>query len=181
MFQFLHLRDGEGNSPEWMDAMVEFSRSLRKDLKITDVDPIRLISQVFDKDSVSSNCELIISNEFPMKIHADKDQLAQVFKELITNSINHNKHNSKLEIQARWVNRMGGPVLEYCDNGSISEHLDIKNIFQPFIVSDLSRPGLGLTKVKKIIEKMEGKISAELSNDNNLRLFIHLPFVDYIH
>ncbi len=181
MFQFLHLRDAESNSSEWMDAMVDFSRTLRKELKLTEIDPIRLISQVFDKDSISSKCELIINNEFPMKIRADKDQLALVFKELITNSINHNKDLPHLEIKARWMNKVGGPVLEYCDNGSFSENIDSKNIFQPFIVSDSARPGLGLTKVKKIVEKMDGKISAEISSDNKIKLFIALPFVDYIH
>ena len=119
----------------------------------------------------------------PSMIYANKDKLAQVFVNIIDNSLSYSPHKSEILIHQKIVDR--NVVVLVSDQGNgISNDLSTK-IFERFYTDRSSEKnkhsGLGLSIVKKIIESFSGSI--KLTNLKSEKYFgacfeITLPLKD---
>jgi signal transduction histidine kinase len=113
---------------------------------------------------------IIIENQFPeVSIFTDKARLAQVFENIISNSVKY-ANNSNIEI----TSSIEGEMLKCCfkDFGQGVENEDIPFLFDKFFrgknakKSEKPGSGLGLYISKYILEKTEGKINAHNYSEN---------------
>ena len=122
-------------------------------------------------------------NQAISKIYANKDKLAQVFINLIDNSMSHSPNNSEILIDIKNTNESA--IIYIVDQGEgISMNLKDK-IFERFYTDRSSNQtkhtGLGLSISKKIVENFSGSI--KLSNVKFKQYFgacfeINLPLKD---
>ena len=111
--------------------------------------------------------------------YADKNQIDQLFSNLIDNAIKY------LDPDRKGVVKISGTikddVIVYCvqDNGMGIENGYLKNIFNVFHRLDpdskIKGEGLGLTIVKRIVAKHAGKVWAESELGVGSRFYISLP------
>ncbi len=110
-------------------------------------------------------------------LHADPDRLAQVFGNLISNSLRHTPQGGEIIVFARGEEK--AIVLGVQDNGSgIAPEL-LPHIFERFRRGDPSRQdggsGLGLAIAKAIVELHGGTISAENNAGKGTTVKIRFP------
>jgi len=116
-------------------------------------------------------------------IHANKDKLAQVFVNLLDNSMSYSPNNSEILIVLK--NDKKSAIIYIADQGE-GIPMDLKDkIFQRFYTdrssSQTRHTGLGLSISKKIVENFSGSIN--LSNVKFKQYFgacfeINLPLKD---
>ncbi len=90
------------------------------------------------------------------EILCDRDQLIQVFLNLIINATQHVSTNGRISILTS--SRETTIDIQICDNGSGIADPDKDRIFDPFFTRRESGIGLGLTVVQQIIMAHQGKI-----------------------
>ncbi len=149
-----------------INDVLEFSRISRKELKKNSVNMLELIQTVLTEsltDEISDKLELNIS-----KIHSvngDETSLKQVWTNLIGNALKYSSKNKRIIINIESIDK--GDEIHYIieDNGVGFDDTLSNNIFNLFYrlhkEEDFRGAGVGLSISKKIIEKHEGKISAQ--------------------
>ena len=115
------------------------------------------------------------------KIVADKIHLTNVFSNLLDNA---NKYSPKKpEIKVTTENSAKGIIIKIEDTGIGISKANQKKIFDKLYrvptgdVHDFKGYGLGLSYVKKIIEKHGGKISVESELNTGSKFRTFLPFM----
>jgi signal transduction histidine kinase len=98
-------------------------------------------------------------------VAADTARLEQVLRNLVTNAIRYTPEGGIVRLSAR---ARGDTIsLSVQDTGIGIEPEDLTKIFEPFYRADPARTrssggsGLGLTLVRELMERMEGRITAE--------------------
>ncbi|MEL7123576.1 MAG: ATP-binding protein, partial [Bacteroidota bacterium] len=112
------------------------------------------------------------------EIYADPISIRQVFTNILTNSIKFTQHLEKPLIELSHQEKEDEVVLSVIDNGIGVTQDQLKNIFDLFYTQSPSKQGngIGLTIVKKIVEKHGGEVEACSQGLNKgLKLTIHLP------
>lgn len=98
-------------------------------------------------------------------VHADKEKIAQVITNLLSNSIKYGKINGTTEV--RITENENKISIEIADNGIGIEEKYLTRIFERFFTVDKSRSkklggtGLGLSIVKHILDGHQEKITVE--------------------
>lgn len=117
-----------------------------------------------------------------VEIYGNVDLLYRAFSNLIQNSIRYNVKNGDIYISAK--QKQHDTVIQICDTGiGISEE-NRQRIFEPFFRVDKSRSremggaGLGLSIVKKIIEKHDGTITVSNNNPQGTCFTVELPLYE---
>jgi len=90
------------------------------------------------------------------EILCDRDQLIQVFLNLIINATQHVLTNGQIKITTSCQDDV--MEIQICDDGPGISDLDKEKIFDPFFTRRESGIGLGLTVVQQIIMAHQGKI-----------------------
>jgi two-component system sporulation sensor kinase A len=121
----------------------------------------------------SNRIQILVTAESP-KILGDRDQLIQVFYNLLQNALQHSSHHEDLiSVQAEYSN---GGVLSYVrDHGSgipIEFH---QRVFEPFVTMRKGGVGLGLHIAKRIVENHSGTIRVTNNNPTGCCFEIFLP------
>ena len=119
----------------------------------------------------------------PSMIHANKNKLAQVFSNLIDNSLSYSPQNSEILIKQKTIDK--NVIISFSDQGP-GINASLKNkIFERFYtdreVNQDKHSGLGLSIAKKIIESFSG--SLKLNDVKSEQYFgacftIILPLID---
>jgi PAS domain S-box-containing protein len=126
------------------------------------------------------NVEFVLDDAIPdVKVKGDKNRLAQVMDNLLSNAAKFSSPNSSIEVS---VSRHNGSVrVAVRDHGSgIPEEFRDK-IFGKFTQADSSSTrvrggtGLGLNIAKSIVEKHGGKIGFETKIDEGTTFYFELP------
>ena len=123
------------------------------------------------------------SNNEPILIYADKNRIAQVISNLISNAIKFilKEGNICISIEKKQVVSSDDREFIYIkiiDNGSGIDKEIIPHLFKKFITKSFQGTGLGLYICKNIVEAHGGKIFAE-NNDSDHRgatFSFYLPF-----
>ena len=163
-----------------LDNLLYFSRLGRQELVIKKVDIKSTIDNVIDMMDIvikENNVEFLISDTIPKNIICDSIRIAEVFRNLITNAIKYNNSEKKI-IEIGYIdskkdnqefifyvkdNGIGIPEKFYDDIFKIFKRLNQEN-------DSVKGNGVGLTFVKKIIERHNGKIWIE-SNEGQGTIF----------
>ncbi|CAE6490963.1 Two-component system, OmpR family, sensor histidine kinase BaeS [Nitrosomonas nitrosa] len=112
-------------------------------------------------------------------INADPDRISQLFRNLLTNSLNHTDQDGQLEITTHHAE--GGLVIEFADSSPGVSEQDIDHLFERFYRVDNSRnrylggAGLGLAICNNIVNAHEGALVALHSPLGGLAVRIMLP------
>ncbi|MGG4102371.1 ATP-binding protein [Paenibacillus lautus] len=114
-------------------------------------------------------------------ITADKDQLNQIWTNLLSNSIKFTPEGGLIHFQLR--TRMDGYTVTLSDSGIGIAPEQLDRVFERFYMTDRSRNrsgggnGLGLAIVKKIVALHRGDINMESKVGQGTKVVVHLPAI----
>jgi len=139
------------------------------DLRRTLEGVINLNRKLFEQSGIT-----LSSNVDPLpSIYGNKDQLEQVFMNIILNAQAATQKGGKLEIRARVEG--GYIVIQFSDTGCGIPPDTINNIFDPFYSTKPNGTGLGLFVSYGIIQNHHGMIEVESKVDVGTTFIIRLP------
>jgi len=161
-----HVNQSSKKLLTFVDGLLQFYKS---DLPLKDN-----IQSFYLHDFLESLIKLIdVDNNFNIKIPqqntlitTNKIGLEQIFLNLLTNSIKYNDKNN-IEITIDYSDGITHHNFSVTDNGMGIKTENLSKIFEPFTIlgqkdrSGNMGTGIGLSSVKNIIEKLNGKLSVE--------------------
>ncbi|MFC3121709.1 PAS domain S-box protein [Agaribacter flavus] len=175
-----------GRLERLVDDLLYFSRLGRQDLAIQECDVNTIIHDITTmmENSLSlDNAKILIPSKLP-RVVCDVPRITEVFRNLITNALKYNDKAEKL-IEIGCINPQAAsneeePLTFYVkDNGiGIDEVFfdDVFRIFKRLNDEDdsVKGTGVGLTFVKKIIQRHGGKIWIESQKHHGATFFFTL-------
>jgi PAS domain S-box-containing protein len=113
-------------------------------------------------------------------IHADRQQLRQVYLNLMTNASDAMPEGGRLTVRADADVPSETVVVEFTDNGEGIAENDLKKIWQPFYTSkpEGKGTGLGLPICHRIIEDHGGEISLQSKLGKGTTVRVALPIAN---
>jgi two-component system sensor histidine kinase PilS (NtrC family) len=115
------------------------------------------------------------ADEGPHVCMADRDQMLQVFWNLVRNGLEAMPDGGVLRV--RLTRRANEVVLAVEDQGHGIAGGDHPRIFQPFQSGSPTRTGLGLVIVYRIVQEHQGDIRVRSTRDKGTGVEVHLPLV----
>jgi nitrogen fixation/metabolism regulation signal transduction histidine kinase len=128
--------------------------------------------EIKDRDIV---VETELRSDLPL-LELDRDQMKQVFYNVIKNSFEAMKRRGIMRIR---TDRDDTHVkISFTDTGGglSAEHLS--RVFEPYFTTKATGSGLGLLIVRRIVREHGGELAIESSEGKGLILTIRLPFLD---
>ncbi|WP_278246798.1 sensor histidine kinase [Clostridium akagii] len=181
----------------YLDIALNRSKSLHRllndffELSVIESPEYKLQNEIVDINNVL--CEMLTSfyEDFTSKgivpeinmpdknvaVMANDEAIRRVIENLIVNMIKYSEGKANINLEAN-----GDDVVLYTSNAALNiREEDVNSIFDRFYNGDISRTnsnstGLGLTIVKSLMEKMGGKIHAELKQG---KLYIYCKWKIY--
>ena len=154
------------------------------------VEPLGLLStllQTLKADFAQKTIRLEQARPWPNRawVLADPDRLTQLFRNLLTNSLNYTDAGGCLKIGGRLES--GRLWIEFADSAPAVSNQDFARIFERFYRVEGSRSrnhggaGLGLALCQTIVEAHGGSICAGPSDLGGLKISVGLPLVQSHH
>lgn len=115
------------------------------------------------------------------KAWIDREQMKQVFMNLILNAIQAMKGTGTITLTSRSVSANGTrPAAEYIqievkDNGVGIPEENLQHIFDPFFTSKDEGSGLGLAVSHQIVQEHGGFVTVESNVGSGTSFFVHVP------
>ncbi len=110
----------------------------------------------------------------PVTLHADPDQLEQMFINLLTNAVDASLANGAQPVRATWRLEESGVIVAIEDRGLGIANTD--NLFVPFYTTKPSGSGVGLALAQQIARSHGGEIRLENREDGpGARATVRLP------
>ena len=109
-----------------------------------------------------------------MMIRGDKNNLKQVFINLIKNSMEAMPAGGKIEVTGN-QDPAEGVIIEVKDHGNGISPSNLEKLGDPFFTSKEKGMGLGLTITKKIIQEHRGHLKIESEEGNGTTATVILP------
>jgi signal transduction histidine kinase len=128
-------------------------------------------NQMVDKDIQSTIDNLAKSTE----VIASKDQITQVFLNLMMNAIDAISDGGSVNLSLRNTENPEGVTVYIHDTGHGMTPEVKKNLFDPFFTTKKKGLGLGLYICKQIIEDHEGELAVESKVGEGTTFSIWLP------
>jgi signal transduction histidine kinase len=111
-------------------------------------------------------------------IQMDREQIKQVFLNILINGIQATSENGKITVKTRSFMKPGGEPyvqVEFADTGCGIPEEHLEDIFNPFFTTKSTGSGLGLSISHQIIQDHRGYIDVESQLDKGSSFFINLP------
>ncbi|MEY2490987.1 MAG: hypothetical protein QOC70_2929 [Verrucomicrobiota bacterium] len=128
--------------------------------------------EIEDRDIV---VEQELRSDLPL-LELDRDQMKQVFYNVIKNSFEAMKRRGILRIRtdmdATHVN------ISFTDTGGGMSAESLSRVFDPYFTTKSSGSGLGLLIVRRIVREHGGEMAIESNEGKGLTLTIRLPYLD---
>jgi two-component system, sporulation sensor kinase E len=128
--------------------------------------------EIEDRDIV---VEAELRPDLPL-LELDRDQMKQVFYNVIKNSFEAMKRRGILRIRtdtdATHVN------ISFTDTGGGMSAESLSRVFEPYFTTKTSGSGLGLLIVRRIVREHGGEMAIESNEGKGLTLTIRLPYLD---
>ncbi len=168
------------------DRILRFTKNVLAYARPSRQEPQRLsVNEIVDESLVF--CEHVIQEarvrvvrdygqNLP-KVYAVRDQLHQVFVNLITNACNAtNGKGDQITAQTRYLGD-GSIAISIQDNGVGISDNDLKRVFEPFFTTKRrgKGTGLGLSIVRNIIEQHDGHIEVQSVLGSGTTITVTLP------
>ena len=171
-------REQADRAVRMLDNLGNFSRqrSPRRgavDLNALLTQALELVAHEANRRSV----EVITRLEDLPVAQADRDQLSQVFVNLLNNAIDAMSNGGSLTIETGVLTDVRGPIIEvrFADTGPGIPEADLPRIFEPFFTTRENGMGLGLAICRGIVEVHEGRIEAQSREGRGTTFIVSLP------
>lgn len=150
-----------------VNDLLHFSRLGRQALAIQETDLNLIIQDIISMMETTlqqTNTKIDIPHKLPV-ITCDRPRITEMLRNLITNAVKYNDKSQK-HIEIGYKKDSSGPIFYVKDNGigiAPQFHEDVFRIFKRLNDEDdtTKGTGVGLTFVKKIIERHNGRIWIE--------------------
>lgn len=157
-----------------IDDLLEFSRMNRKKVNYQRVNLKKLVDRLID-DVFNDFRKNITVEELP-KITGDKEMLAQVFSNLISNAVKYSSTQEKSEITISFSEEASCFVISIRDNGvgfDMKYYDKLFNVFQRLHNEDeFEGTGVGLSLCAKIMKAHDGEIWAHSQKDEGTTFYL---------
>jgi signal transduction histidine kinase len=157
-----------GSSTTWPMAAVGLEATLRRAVQ---AQPTAV------RDRIMLHCE----PGLPV-LHGHAERLTEAWSRLLDNAAKFSAADAPIEIVARAT--VEGIVVEVTDRGVGISRVDLGRVFEPFcqvgrdqLTDKASGTGLGLTLVKRIVERHGGRIEVDSELGNGSTFRVRLPVV----
>jgi len=165
------------------DGLLQESENQSSPLKLTVVDTHKIAQEAIERLLViASEKGTIIQNDTPViTLTTDADALRKALVILIENAIKYSPVQSTITITSR--RNQSNVAIVVSDQGTGIDSNDLDNIFDRFYRTDHSRAqvagyGLGLSIAKKLLEKIDAKLSVTSTLGAGSEFTITLPSHD---
>jgi signal transduction histidine kinase len=150
-------------------GILNYSKISSQDFESKPVNIYELVNSILANITIQGNTKIIINKELPIVLF-DYSAMQQVFGNLITNAVKYGKcKNPKIEIGFREISKT---LIEFFikDNGNGISPEDQIKVFDAFYKgrsaeNEIPSTGLGLSIVKKILDKQGSTISINYPNN----------------
>jgi len=166
-----------------INDLLSFARPSKPNVASENVnDVIDNIARILESQAKEKGVE--ISREFGAdlpKVWIDREQMKQVFMNLILNAIQAMKGAGKVTLMSRAISKNGiGPAGEFVqievkDNGIGIPEESLQHIFDPFFTSKDEGSGLGLAVSHQIVQEHGGFVTVESTVGKGTSFFVHVP------
>jgi signal transduction histidine kinase len=178
---FLSVASGEVDRiSSLVNELLDFARTSDPKLEMEDVNNILDgMILLISTESKKKHIEIVkeYGQDMPL-INIDKEQIKQVFLNILLNAIEATSENGKITVKTRSFVKPGGEPyvqIEFTDTGCgiPAEHLE--DIFNPFFTTKNTGSGLGLSISHQIIQDHKGYIDVESELNKGSSFYINLP------
>jgi signal transduction histidine kinase len=178
---FLSVASGEVDRiSSLVNELLDFARTSDPKLEMEDVNNILDgMILLISTESKKKHIEIVkeYGQDMPL-INIDKEQIKQVFLNILLNAIEATSENGKIAVKTRSFVKPGGEPyvqIEFTDTGCgiPAEHLE--DIFNPFFTTKNTGSGLGLSISHQIIQDHKGYIDVESELNKGSSFYINLP------
>jgi two-component system, sporulation sensor kinase E len=128
--------------------------------------------EIQDRDIV---VEQELRADLPL-LQLDREQIKQVFYNVIKNSLEAMKRHGTLRIRTDLDDTY--VMVSFIDTGGGMSAENLGRVFEPYFTTKPSGTGLGLLIVRRIVREHGGELSIESSQDKGLTLTIRLPYIE---
>lgn len=160
------VRDQARVSAELVASLLELARAGRAELAVQDVAAEPLVADALKslREADAAASALPVTVRTLPTVRADPGLLRQVFVNLIGNAVKFSRDVASPQVEVGARAEPEGPVLYVRDNGIGFESADAPRLFEPFQRLHGQRfqgSGVGLSIVKRIVERHGGRVWAE--------------------
>ena len=112
-------------------------------------------------------------------LYSDPEILARIMENLVLNAMEAGGKGTEVRINAFYNENQRQAVIEVTDNGpGIPQHILPDALFEPYKTTKPGGSGIGLWQVRRLMNSLNGTVSAENVSDNGARFVLKLPRVD---
>ncbi|ABR49128.1 multi-sensor signal transduction histidine kinase [Alkaliphilus metalliredigens QYMF] len=128
------------------------------------------------KTEVTVEINFLKHNE-NLLIFADKDQIEQIFINIIKNALKamRNQGALKINLSTQWDYGKEFSIIEFQDDGCGIAAQNIEKIFDPFFTTDSQGTGLGLSVVYELVKENRGSIEVSSRVDLGTKFKLTFP------
>ncbi len=166
--------------------LLEYSRVVTKGGEFEEIDANEALdTALFYLKGLIEECNVEITRDNLPKLIADQSQFTKVFQNIISNSIKFSKPNEppKIHISYKKDEKRNEHVFSVQDNGIGMDPQYAERIFTIFqrlhTIDEYQGTGIGLSIVKRIIERHGGKIWVESELDKGSTFYFTIPFLPH--
>jgi PAS domain S-box-containing protein len=160
--------------------VLRYSRTARSELMLTKVDAGKLINHLIETypNLADANAKITINGEIP-PVLAHEALLSQCIFNLLDNALKFVPENTAPAVRISALKDGGNVRIKFSDNGIGIEPRHQERIFQIFErvhpVETYGGTGIGLSIVKKAVQRMGGTIGVESEVGKGATFWIQLP------
>ncbi|MES2999458.1 MAG: ATP-binding protein [Pseudomonadota bacterium] len=162
-----HVKEASAFAGHLVDALLDFSRMGRAELKRKAVDTQTMVEELvreFQRHASDGRGTWEIEGPLP-PLHADPFLLQIAVRNLLDNAVKYSRGREQPVIRIRALKEPGGSGLEVADNGVGFQMKYANKLFGVFQrlhqAEEFEGTGIGLANVKRIIERHGGSVRAE--------------------
>ncbi|MFP3861011.1 MAG: PAS domain-containing protein [Bacteroidales bacterium] len=174
------IRSNASKMNQLISDLLAFSRLGRKALRTHNVDTKKLVEEVCRElpKEILKKIEFKFMNLPPVR--ADRSMLKIVFSNLVSNAVKFTAQKAKPEIEVGSFQDMNNKTVFYVKDNGVGFNMEFADkIFGTFqrLHSDeeYQGSGIGLSLVKRVIEKHGGTIWAEAKQNEGATFYFYLP------
>lgn len=139
---------------------------------------LKTVKETASRNEFGVQIELVTQADENMMVYADRNQLLQVFNNLVKNAEQSIPQDREGRVVITLAKQGEDAVVNVRDNGcGIAEEIR-ERIFMPNFTTKNSGMGLGLAIVKTIVETNGGTISYETKEDEGTTFTVHIPCLE---
>jgi signal transduction histidine kinase len=161
-----HVKEASAYAGQLVDALLDFSRMGRSELKRTSVDTQLLVEELlgeFQRHHAHREIDWQLQGPLP-RLQADPLLLQVAVRNLLDNAVKYTRGRDAPRITVRAISDKSGNGLEVEDNGVGFQMKYVGKLFGVFQrlhqADEFEGTGIGLASVKRIVERHGGTVSA---------------------